>query len=791
MASEKIFVDLVMSDGKKAGNTLGELTSDARKLNSEIKKLPVGSAEFVKKSADLKKVNGRIKEVKGEIYGAQKSTQQLSGTFSELLAASPFGALAMRIQAMTGPLKGVTTGFKTLRGAIMATGIGALVVVLGSLISYLTSTQDGIDRVTAVTRPLRVIFERLKGVIQDFGAGIAAAFSDPVGSIKALGQMLVDNIINRFKAVGIAARGIAKLFKGEFSEGFSDLSEAAVQGVTGVENAVGKVKDAVKDVSDFVKEGIAQGAELDKLIKRTEQAEINLIKNRERLNAEYQKQREIAQDVSRGEEERLAAAQAAQAAQNQLLAMEQNFMDLKIERMKLEHTFNDTSREDYKELAELEGQRTAFEAQAARKRASAKALENQVVNQLSKEREAAEKGARDRQLAAEQALQDLRIELISDATEREIAKINLAHERKIEQLQGNETQIAEQQAMLEAQRLEKIEEIRRAKEEELTIEREELEKAQLEEKFMNALITEQEYQDQLYEVKRQNMERELELIRQQHGAESLEYQQHKNAILLLDQQQTTDRIDNEERMTAAKKDLEAKTFEAARDSIMGVILLLEQDESAKKKHANAIKALKVSQVISSGISEVQNIWERVADLGPVLGPIIGAIQTGIAVARTGMAISKLSGIKFSSGGVLTGPSHAQGGIKFFNPHTKSVDEAEGGEIILTKGVASDPVGRMLASNLNAMYGGRRFALGGPINPLTANTPSIPGSAAQAAMPTQITIPGLEEIANLRADMQAYHSNIASWQSNLKVHQNLNDVEEGLSVKQELEDDAGF
>ena len=789
MASEKIFVDLVMSDGKKAGNTLGELTSDARKLNSEIKKLPVGSAEFVKKSADLKKVNGRIKEVKGEIYGAQKSTQQLSGTFSELLAASPFGALAMRIQAMTGPLKGVTTGFKTLRGAIMATGIGALVVVLGSLISYLTSTQDGIDRVTAVTRPLRVIFERLKGVIQDFGAGIAAAFSDPVGSIKALGQMLVDNIINRFKAVGIAARGIAKLFKGEFSEGFSDLSEAAVQGVTGVENAVGKVKDAVKDVSDFVKEGIAQGAELDKLIKRTEQAEINLIKNRERLNAEYQKQREIAQDVSRGEEERLAAAQAAQAAQNQLLAMEQNFMDLKIERMKLEHTFNDTSREDYKELAELEGQRTAFEAQAARKRASAKALENQVVNQLSKEREAAEKGARDRQLAAEQALQDLRIELISDATEREIAKINLAHERKIEQLQGNETQIAEQQAMLEAQRLEKIEEIRRAKEEELTIEREELEKAQLEEKLLNALITEQEYQDQLYEVKRQNMERELELIRQQHGAESLEYQKQKNEILALEQEKNQKSVEDEEKTAEIKKEVQQSTLDASRGFLQLGMDLLGDEEEARKKNAGVLKSFAIGKIIADLQQEVAGYMAHPANTASF--GVAGVIKSVLAGARAAMAVKKVTSQKFAAGTILRGPAHAQGGIKFYNPYSNTLDEAEGGEILLTKRVAADPVGRLLASNLNAMYGGKRFALGGPINPLSpgaAGSGATVASQSMAPAAVQVDLSGLNILTE---KFDRFSGEISSWQRNLKVHQNLNDVEDGLTVKQELEDDAGF
>mgnify|MGYP003675132805 CR=1 FL=1 len=67
-------------------------------------------------------------------------------------------------------------GLRILKAALIATGIGAVVVALGSLVAFLTSTQKGIDAVTSVTRPLSFIFQKMLGVLQNLGERLFEAF---------------------------------------------------------------------------------------------------------------------------------------------------------------------------------------------------------------------------------------------------------------------------------------------------------------------------------------------------------------------------------------------------------------------------------------------------------------------------------------------------------------------------------------------------------------------------------------------------------------------------------------
>lgn len=74
------------------------------------------------------------------------------------------------------------------------------------------------------------------------------------------------------------------------------------------------------------------------------------------------------------------------------------------------------------------------------------------------------------------------------------------------------------------------------------------------------------------------------------------------------------------------------------------------------------------------------------------------------------------------GEILSGPSHANGGIPI---------EAEGGEIILTKGVSSDPEDLAIASYLNQKHGGVAFEYGGVAGNPTLSFSSDGGYSARA------------------------------------------------------------
>lgn len=69
-------------NGNQVENTFQNLSRVTRKLESELKKLPVGSAEFVKKAEELKRARQRLNEVKDEINGVSGSLNKASGFLS-------------------------------------------------------------------------------------------------------------------------------------------------------------------------------------------------------------------------------------------------------------------------------------------------------------------------------------------------------------------------------------------------------------------------------------------------------------------------------------------------------------------------------------------------------------------------------------------------------------------------------------------------------------------------------------------------------------------------------------
>jgi hypothetical protein len=92
-----------------------------------------------------------------------------------------------------------------------------------------------------------------------------------------------------------------------------------------------------------------------------------------------------------------------------------------------------------------------------------------------------------------------------------------------------------------------------------------------------------------------------------------------------------------------------------------------------------------------------------------LAEIAKGVEIAAATATAYAQFKAIDSAKFAAGGVLQGRSHAQGGIQLFNRRTgQHMGEAEGDEIILTKGVYRDPALRAIASRLNVLGGGRAF-----------------------------------------------------------------------------------
>ncbi len=391
-----------------------EVSANANKLNENFKNLDKSVGDNQRNvgnyESGLVGLKENFKETIRTTFDLQRASEHLLGRFGTLAPLLVQSVQSLRAYASVQYASAVATSgtskaLKIFRLALISTGIGAIVVVLGSLITYLSTTQKGIDAVSRVTMPLKVIFQKVLGVVQGLGETIAGAFSNPKKAVIGLWQTIKTNIVNRITAIGGIFKSLGKIISSGFTDGYKDLANATLQMTTGVEDVIGKTKKAGKAVAGFMKEAVSQGQQLADLQVQIEQAENDLVVRKSELIDKIKEQEQIAKDTSKTSAERNNAIEEAKRLSDELASKETNILDLKIKQKKLQNSLNDTSREEEKELNEMIAERN-------RKRTEARARELKFLgskNSLQKEVQAKHKKAQDDAIKHQERLLELYI----------------------------------------------------------------------------------------------------------------------------------------------------------------------------------------------------------------------------------------------------------------------------------------------------------------------------------------------------------------------------------------------
>ena len=146
--------------------------------------------------------------------------------------------------------------------------------------------------------------------------------------------------------------------------------------------------------------------------------------------------------------------------------------------------------------------------------------------------------------------------------------------------------------------------------------------------------------------------------------------------------------------------------------------IAEKETAAAKKKFKMEKANSIVQAIINGALAMTKVTADTGVLSFVFNPIVAAlIAAQIAVIASQQFVGKKGGIipQFAKGGLVHGPSHAQGGVKF-NAGGRVV-ELEGGEAVINK--RSTSMFHKQLSAMNVAGGGKSFADGG-LMPGTSN-----------------------------------------------------------------------
>jgi len=166
----------------------------------------------------------------------------VSGEFGPSLqdAAKGFSAMKSGLSIVQGGLKGVGE-------AIEADGFSFLLQILQYLFTAFVQSSTGSKILQGAISAIGVIISKVQGFIDDFKTAFLDALSHPIESIKALGKMVEQNIINRFNAFGVILDGIIHL-------DFKKMANGALQAFSGVTDATDKIGTAFNTVKQGVKD---------------------------------------------------------------------------------------------------------------------------------------------------------------------------------------------------------------------------------------------------------------------------------------------------------------------------------------------------------------------------------------------------------------------------------------------------------------------------------------------------------------------------------------------------------
>ena len=368
------------------------------------------------------------------------------------------GAAAGGMAALKTKLQAVIVSLKSVKVAMMATGIGLVIVLLASLRAAFTRSEEGQNKFAKMMSVIGSITGNLLDLLADLGESIISVFENPQQAIKDFAGLIKDNITTRFEGlinlIPNLGKAVEQLFKGNFKEAGKIAADSVGQVVLGVDSITDSVSGAIESVKEFGKEVAADAAAAAKIAAQRANAtrlETKLITERAQAEQDIARLREKAANKDKfTAQERIEFLKEAGKISTELAEKETTLAKLKLQAKLTENELTKSTIEDKKEAAQLE-------ADVINKTTQNINLQKRLTTELvTAQREAAaqaKKDAEEEPVVVDKKLQ--KIEEIRKAyrqkqedadAETELQKIALEEERKLaelDRLDATEAQKAE------------------------------------------------------------------------------------------------------------------------------------------------------------------------------------------------------------------------------------------------------------------------------------------------------------------------------------------------------------
>lgn len=390
-----------------------------------------------KATKNVDKLNSSIKDTGEASSNAKNQLNSISGG---------------KLGALTGIVKTVTTSFKSLKIAIISTGIGALALAVLAVVTAFKSSEAGQDKFTKIMARIGVVIGNVMDIISDFGEVIIAAFENPqkawtsfVDSLKVGYNFIKNQVIDRFSAnwtivSGMFEKGVLKMriawndFTGDTKEAdklrsqVKEINKEILDSVDLINKRNQEVVDlynkatgAVKDFIKANKDEIAQSDAVSDMRAKADKIERSLLIERAKLEGEISELKLKSKQIDKfSAKERRDALIEAQKLEDGLLQKETVALSLRAEAIKLENTFSKSNKENLD--AEAEAIAAVIRQRTARN--NARKATTEEINAINNEIKASNQKVVDDEKREAEALIKFKEGLAAKANDERIAKLD-------------------------------------------------------------------------------------------------------------------------------------------------------------------------------------------------------------------------------------------------------------------------------------------------------------------------------------------------------------------------------
>ncbi len=311
---------------------------------------------------DNKEANKEIQETATDLKQVETNMDDISETGDALT-----GGMVSSFKAIKASVLTAVRSLKTFKGALIATGIGAFVVAVGSVGAAFTSNEAGQNQFIKITKQIGVVVGNVTDIMSSFG----------------------NAILNVGKYLGARFRGDA---------------EGAAEAVDGIKESFKEATDGIKNFGEETRKELKIAADLADATARGDKIQRQLIVDRAKADRERADLLEKAVDRENfTTEQRIGFLKEASALEEEITNKEIALARIRLNVIQEENKLSGSTKEDLELEAQLKAELITLETARLTKQ---KEVTGQIIALNNEEKAARDKIKADDETAKQKEIDD-------------------------------------------------------------------------------------------------------------------------------------------------------------------------------------------------------------------------------------------------------------------------------------------------------------------------------------------------------------------------------------------------